>query len=115
MGQALYRKYRSRSLAEIVGQDHITSLLARAIDRGMNAPKASSCGRLFDAVACALGCAPDCLSYEGEAACRLEADFWQMGLDAAAASFLPAPARAAAQAALDSWAAAQGIAPPQRA
>ena len=31
MGQALYRKYRSRSLAEIVGQDHITSLLARAI------------------------------------------------------------------------------------
>lgn len=48
-------------------------LLARAIDRGINAPKASSCGRLFDAVACALGCAPRTLSYEGEAACRLEA------------------------------------------
>ncbi len=48
-------------------------LLARAIERGINAPKASSCGRLFDAVACALGCAPPGLSYEGEAACRLEA------------------------------------------
>lgn len=48
-------------------------LLARAIERGINAPSASSCGRLFDAVACALGCAPLILSYEGEAACRLEA------------------------------------------
>jgi len=47
--------------------------LARAIARGINAPQASSCGRLFDAVACALGCAPETLSYEGEAACRLEA------------------------------------------
>lgn len=34
MGKALYRKYRSRSLAEIVGQGHITSLLARAIASG---------------------------------------------------------------------------------
>lgn len=32
MSQALYRKYRSRSLDEIVGQDHITSLLQAAID-----------------------------------------------------------------------------------
>lgn len=47
--------------------------LTRAIERGINAPLASSCGRLFDAVACALGCAPEVLSYEGEAACRLEA------------------------------------------
>ncbi|WP_312458004.1 carbamoyltransferase HypF [Pseudescherichia sp.] len=47
--------------------------LARAIERGINAPLVSSCGRLFDAVACALGCAPAILSYEGEAACRLEA------------------------------------------
>lgn len=32
MSQALYRKYRSRSLDEVVGQDHITSLLSAAID-----------------------------------------------------------------------------------
>lgn len=48
-------------------------LLKQAIARGLNSPQASSCGRLFDAVACALGCAPQTLSYEGEAACRLEA------------------------------------------
>lgn len=49
------------------------AVLARAIERGINSPLASSCGRLFDAVACALGCAPLQQSYEGEAACRLEA------------------------------------------
>ncbi|MTH47294.1 carbamoyltransferase HypF [Intestinirhabdus alba] len=48
-------------------------VLDRAIARGINAPLASSCGRLFDAVAAALGCAPEALSYEGEAACALEA------------------------------------------
>ena len=47
--------------------------LARAIARGVNSPLASSAGRLFDAVAAACGCAPTQLSYEGEAACRLEA------------------------------------------
>ena len=49
------------------------NVLARAIERGINAPLASSCGRLFDAVAAALNCAPESLSYEGEAACTLEA------------------------------------------
>lgn len=48
-------------------------LLATAIQRGLNAPLASSCGRLFDAVACALGITSENQSYEGEAACRLEA------------------------------------------
>lgn len=31
MGRALYRKYRSKSLDEIVGQEHITDILRRAI------------------------------------------------------------------------------------
>ena len=34
MGQALYRKYRSRSLTEIVGQEHVTTTLANAIKSG---------------------------------------------------------------------------------
>src|ERR1700712_117496 len=34
MGQALYRKYRSKSLAEIVGQEHVTSTLQNALKNG---------------------------------------------------------------------------------
>jgi DNA polymerase-3 subunit gamma/tau len=34
MGQALYRKYRSKSLDEIVGQEHITTTLANALKKG---------------------------------------------------------------------------------
>jgi DNA polymerase-3 subunit gamma/tau len=34
MGQALYRKYRSKSLDEIVGQEHITHTLAQALKSG---------------------------------------------------------------------------------
>ena len=37
MGKALYRKYRSRSLSEIVGQPHITAILERAIVNGTTA------------------------------------------------------------------------------
>lgn len=47
--------------------------LAKAVERGINAPLASSAGRLFDAAACALDCAPRQQSYEGEAACLFEA------------------------------------------
>lgn len=34
MSQALYRKYRSKSLADVVGQDHITDILSRALKAG---------------------------------------------------------------------------------
>lgn len=34
MSQALYRKYRSKSLADVVGQDHITDILSRALASG---------------------------------------------------------------------------------
>ncbi len=34
MSQALYRKYRSKSLADVVGQDHITDILTRALKSG---------------------------------------------------------------------------------
>ncbi len=34
MGKALYRKYRSRSLSEVVGQEHITTTLGNALKQG---------------------------------------------------------------------------------
>ena len=34
MSQALYRKYRSRSLDEVLGQDHVTNSLRRALEQG---------------------------------------------------------------------------------
>ena len=33
MSQALYRKYRSRSLDEVLGQDHVTNILRRALEQ----------------------------------------------------------------------------------
>ncbi|HKM97111.1 MAG TPA: carbamoyltransferase HypF [Buttiauxella sp.] len=54
-------------------------LLATAIARGINTPLASSAGRLFDAAAAALNCAPLQQSYEGEAAGRFEALASQSG------------------------------------
>ncbi len=34
MGQALYRKYRSTTMSEVLGQEHITTALQQAIDTG---------------------------------------------------------------------------------
>lgn len=64
--------WQMRSEAKIL-EDKPWQPLARAIERGINAPLASSAGRLFDAIATALGYAPAQQSYQGEAASRLEA------------------------------------------
>jgi hydrogenase maturation protein HypF len=48
-------------------------LLDAMIAGRVNAPAASSCGRLFDAVAAALNFCADAQDYEGDAAARLEA------------------------------------------
>jgi len=48
------------------------STLQAMMQRGVNAPLASSAGRLFDAVAELLDVAPETMHFEGEAAMRLE-------------------------------------------
>ena len=49
------------------------STLEAMMRSGVNSPMASSCGRLFDAVAAALDICPDRQAYEGETGARLEA------------------------------------------
>lgn len=47
-------------------------LIDRMLAGGVNVPPASSCGRLFDAVAAALGHCPDIALFEGQGAMELE-------------------------------------------
>jgi hydrogenase maturation protein HypF len=65
--------------------------LAAMIAKGVNAPLASSCGRLFDAVAAAVGLCPGAQSYEGDAAARLEALAEAAGPDEAGYPFALLP------------------------
>lgn len=69
--QAFVPHWQQYDEARVIPTAAIT-LLTQAITRGLNAPLASSAGRLFDAVAAACGFAGE-QSWEGEAACWLEA------------------------------------------
>jgi len=57
--------------ADLSGRPY--TILDAMIRGGINSPMASSCGRLFDAVAAALNICRERQAYEGEAAARLEA------------------------------------------
>lgn len=80
---AVVPDWENTELGKIL-QPYATRLLCHAIERGINCPPASSCGRLFDAVAAALGICTDKVSWEGEAACRLESLAWRAAEDAQA-------------------------------
>lgn len=53
-------------------EKHECQLFERMLQRGINSPLTSSCGRLFDAVAALLN-VRHCVSYDGQAAIELEA------------------------------------------
>jgi hydrogenase maturation protein HypF len=57
------------------------TLLNSMLKSGVGSPLASSCGRLFDAVAAAMGICRDYASYEGQAAVELEAIVNRQTLD----------------------------------
>ncbi len=54
-------------------QQKPTQLLDQMVTKGINSPLASSCGRLFDAVAAVMGIYRESCSYEGQGAIALEA------------------------------------------
>jgi len=65
-------KYRELEIVEFLDQQP-RSLLNQMLAKKINSPLASSAGRLFDAVAAALGICRDLVSYEGQGAIELEA------------------------------------------
>lgn len=66
------QQYADLEILKLLNQKPI-KLLNQLVEKGINAPLASSVGRLFDAVAAAIGTCTDECSYEGQAAIALEA------------------------------------------
>ncbi len=66
------RRYPDLDLTRYLAQKPLP-LLETMLERGLNSPLSSSCGRLFDAVSAALGISRDAVAYEGQAAIELEA------------------------------------------
>ncbi len=70
---ALVDRYPGLELHRFLDEKPL-ALLDQMVERGMNAPLASSCGRLFDAVAAAVGICMDHVTFEGQGAMELEAE-----------------------------------------
>ncbi|MCP4981173.1 MAG: carbamoyltransferase HypF [Gammaproteobacteria bacterium] len=71
-------RYSDLELINFLNEKPLTHL-DQMIASGLNTPLTSSCGRLFDAVAAALGICRECISYEGQAAVELENLVGQQG------------------------------------
>jgi hydrogenase maturation protein HypF len=65
------RQYSHLDIAGVLNGKPL-ELLDRMLKGGINSPEASSCGRLFDAVAAALGMCVDRAQFEGQGAIELE-------------------------------------------
>ncbi len=67
----IQKQYPGLELVQYLATKPLETLDAMA-ERGINSPYSSSCGRLFDAVAAAIGLCRERVSHEGEAAIELE-------------------------------------------
>ena len=67
----LKEQYAELDIIRYLDAKPLGNLIAM-IDKGLNSPRASSGGRLFDAVAAAIGICRDAVSHEGQAAMMLE-------------------------------------------
>lgn len=70
--QGIPARYRGLALVRFLDQPR-QAALGTLLAKGLNSPAASSCGRLFDAVAAALNICRERADYEGQAAIELEA------------------------------------------
>jgi hydrogenase maturation protein HypF len=68
----LQRNYGNLELFNFLEQQP-RHLLNQLLEKNINSPLASSCGRLFDAVAAAMGICREASSYEGQGAIEMEA------------------------------------------
>ncbi len=68
----IFSEYEDLDLFKFLKQKPV-KLLDQMAEKGINSPLASSCGRLFDAVAAAIGICRESCSYEGQGAIALEA------------------------------------------
>ncbi|MGK7950679.1 MAG: carbamoyltransferase HypF [Xenococcaceae cyanobacterium] len=68
----IFSEYEDLELVKFLQQKPL-KLLDQMAEKGINSPLASSCGRLFDAVAAAIDICRESCSYEGQGAIALEA------------------------------------------
>ena len=66
------KHYAELELVQMLSQKPLATFNVM-LEKNMNCPQASSAGRLFDAVAAAVGICPEQIQYEGQAAIELEA------------------------------------------
>jgi hydrogenase maturation protein HypF len=87
--QAIYQPWRNTyALLQFLNHQP-RRLLDQMLSKGLNSPLASSCGRLFDAVAAAVGLCREHASYEGQGAIELEALIEPEHLEQAQSSAYP--------------------------